>query len=245
MRPSPPPPASASGQRGAVLLILVAVLGLGAAALFVGALNRSGLEAARERRTIAILAQAKDALMGFAAVNGRLPRPAVSALDGRERQTLCGDAAACTGVLPWVALGVEPADSWGKLLRYSVTPAFTIAPIDTSVAVADKAVLGRDRGGALRYLAGQEDCSVARPCVPALLFSSGKNNLGVDASGVALPNRSASNADEVANQAATLRFMARVATADAAGAGGEFANIVSWIPLRPLYDQMRAAHNLP
>ncbi|MBC7861191.1 MAG: hypothetical protein H7Z39_20920, partial [Burkholderiaceae bacterium] len=66
------------------MLLLVAVVGLGAASLFLGAQSKSKHELARERRSLQALALAKDALLGFAIVNGRLPRPAASALDGRE-----------------------------------------------------------------------------------------------------------------------------------------------------------------
>ena len=67
-------------QRGAALLLLVAVLGLGAASLLIGAFGHDTGEAARQQRTLATLAQARDALLGFAVTHGRLPRPAASAL---------------------------------------------------------------------------------------------------------------------------------------------------------------------
>ena len=76
-------------QRGAALLLLVAVLGLGAASLLINAFSRNTAEAERQQRTLATLAQAREALLGFAATNGRLPRPAASALDGRERPVDC------------------------------------------------------------------------------------------------------------------------------------------------------------
>ena len=74
---------------GAALLIVVTVAGLAAASLLVGALGKSSGDLARERRTLHALAQANEALVGFAAVNGRLPRPAASAIDGRENPLPC------------------------------------------------------------------------------------------------------------------------------------------------------------
>jgi hypothetical protein len=232
-------------QRGAALLLLVAVVGLGAASLFLGALSKSNRELARERRSLQALALAKDALLGFAVVNGRLPRPAASALDGRERPTMCASEAACTGFLPWLALGLEPGDAWGKLLRYSVTPEYTVAPIQSVQAVATKTVQTRDAGGQSRYLAGANACGLALQCAPAVLFSNGKNNLGANLLGAPQANASATNLDEQANDAAALHFVARPASDNPALPGGEFDDLLTWLPLPLLYQRMRSAGSLP
>lgn len=232
-------------QRGAVLLILLTVVGLGAATLLIGALGKQRIEAARERRTLDTLAQANEALLGFAASNGRLPRPAGSALDGRENPLDCDSEAACTGFLPWVTLGVAGSDSWGKLLRYSVTPLLTKAPIQSRSAVATKTVRTRQAGGRWRYMEGQESCDLNAQCLPFVLYSSGKNNFGTSAAGVAQPNTARGNLDEAANQAATVQFIDRVASDDAAQPGGQFDDLLRWVPLRTLYFRMRAARNLP
>ena len=76
-------PHPARRQRGAALLLLLLLLGLGAAALLMGAFGRPD-PGPRERATLAALAGAREALLGYAARTGRLPRPAASALDGRE-----------------------------------------------------------------------------------------------------------------------------------------------------------------
>lgn len=232
-------------QSGAALLILVTVAGLAAASLLIGALGKSGGELARERRTLHALAQANEALVGFAVVNGRLPRPATSAIDGRENPLPCASELACTGFLPWLALGLEAGDSWGKLLRYSVTPEFTVAPIQSVQAVATKTVQTRDGAGRLRYLAGQDACTLAVECAPLVVFSSGKNNLGVDLLGTVQANASNANPDEQANHAAAVHFISRPASADAGVAGGEFDDLLAWVPLPRLFNLMRAAGSLP
>jgi hypothetical protein len=232
-------------QRGAALLLLVAVVGLGAASLFLGALSKSNRELARERRSLQALALAKDALLGFAVVNGRLPRPAASALDGRESPTKCASEAACTGFLPWLALGLEPGDAWGKLLRYSVTPEYTVAPIQSVQAVATKTVQTRDAGGQPRYLVGANACGLALQCAPAVLFSNGKNNLGANLLGAPQANASITNLDEQANDAAALHFVARPASDNPALPGGEFDDLLTWLPLPLLYQRMRNAGSLP
>ncbi|MES3021141.1 MAG: hypothetical protein V4857_06100 [Pseudomonadota bacterium] len=231
-------------QRGAALLILVTLAGLGAASLLIGTFGRANPDAARERRTLLALAQAKEALVGFALANGRLPRPAASAADGRESALPCNDDQTCTGLLPGVTLGVDPVDGWGKLLRYSVTPAFANAAIAGGALAPSKTVLDRDSRGMPYYVAGQAACGPETQCVPAVLFSSGRNNLGTSAAGVLQANTSGTNADELQNQRAGRDFMRRAASSDPRLPGGEFDDMLSWIPLTALIDRMRAARAL-
>ena len=214
-------------QHGAALLLLLAVLGLGAASLLISAFGRNTGEAERQQRTLATLAQAREALLGFATTQGRLPRPAASALDGRERAADCAD------------------DAWGKLLRYSVTPAMARAPIVSFSAVANRVVLTRGGRGELAYVAGQDQCDVSAQCLPAVLFSQGKDHYGTAASGVPQINTARGNIDEAANDSASRSFIARPATELAVQPGGAFDDMLTWITLPTLYQRMRAARNLP
>jgi len=232
-------------QRGAALLLLLAVLGLGAASLLIIAFGRNTGEAERQQRTLATLAQAREALLGFAATQGRLPRPAASALDGRERAADCANDAECSGFLPWVALGVAGVDAWGKLLRYSVTPEMARAPVVSFSAIANRVVLTRNSSGDFVYVEGQEQCDVSAQCLPVVLFSQGKEHQGTAASGVTQINTTRGNIDEASNDSASRSFVARPATDNAALAGGAFDDMLSWITLPTLYQRMRAARNLP
>ncbi|CDG82737.1 hypothetical protein [Janthinobacterium agaricidamnosum] len=234
-----------ANQRGAALLILVAVLGLGAASLLIGVFGKNTQQAQRERKTLATLVQAREALLGFAAVNGRLPRPAASSLDGREQSAACRSEADCSGFLPWVTLGIDGADSWGKLLRYSVTPAMTVAPIAALSAVATKTVHSRDERGRLFLLAGYTVCGLSSQCLPFVVFSQGRNNVGVAANGMTQANMAQGNLDEAANQQASVRFISRMASDDTAQPGGTFDDMLVWSTLPALYQRMRAARNLP
>lgn len=232
-------------QRGAALLILVATLGLGASALLIKSFSNGRQAAIREQTTATSLAVAKEALLGYAIANGRLPRPAASATDGHEMSGPCGSENSCTGYLPWVTLGVAGSDSWGKLLRYSVSPAFTRAPVRPASAVADKKVLGRDAGGAVFFLVGQDGCDINSRCAPAVIFSNGKNNLGTSIQGMALANAGVNNQDEQRNAGATGEFFYRKRESDQTAPGGEFDDMLVWIPLQLLYRKMEAAGALP
>ena len=222
-------------QGGAALLLLLAVLGLGAASLLMNAFSRNGAESDRQQRTLAILAQARDALTGFAATNGRLPRPASSATDGRERPAECASDADCGGFLPWVALGVPGLDAWGKVLRYSVTPEMSRAPIASVSAVANRVILQRKANGGLTYVAGQQQCDVSAQCLPAVVFSQGKEGYGTAASGIRLAPTLPGNVDEAANELASTSFVT----------GNSVDDLLVWITLPALYQRMRAARTLP
>nr|WP_233410414.1 hypothetical protein [Rugamonas sp. CCM 8940] len=219
--------------------MLVAVLGLGAAALLISAVSRWNLRAGHERRTLAALGQAQDALIGFAILHGRLPRPAVSASDGRESGLPCTSEQSCTGFLPWVSLGVERADGWGHLLRYSAAPAFTSAPIDFTTAVASKTLQSR-RDGELVYVAGFPLCQRSAQCLPAVVLSTGKEGFGVSEQGVAQLDGSATNLDERRNAETGHAFIRRPASAAAADAGGEFDDLLSTVPLLTLINRINA-----
>src|SRR5450830_65867 len=87
-------------QRGAALLLLVTVLALGAATLLMSGYSPQAMEQRQVDQTQRTLAQSRDALIGFALQHGRLPRPAISAQDGRESALPCTNDADCSGFLP-------------------------------------------------------------------------------------------------------------------------------------------------
>lgn len=221
---------AAERQRGAVLLILVAVLGLGATSLFLGTFGKHNADARRAQATLTALAEAREALQGFAAAHGRLPRPARDLRNGSEGPP-CTDDLGCTGYLPWLALGIRAGDAWGHALRYSVTPVFTEAPLQRTSAVATRTVLTRLPSGQVTYLAGNPACSLGSPCMVAVLWSGGRDALA--------------GADEDANRRATLHFMQRAPSQDSAVPGGAFDDLVTWVAPEPLYAQMARARVLP
>jgi len=184
------------------MLMLVAVLGL--AAILMHVFRPLQLQNQYDLRTRKQLVLAHDALFGYALANGRLPRPARSALDGRERADECTSAADCTGLLPWVALGINSLDGWGHLLHYSVTLDMTHPQVTRNV-VPDKVVLQQDQEGNLRYLVGQETCSQALLCSPAVVFSSGGAG-GISATGMMQIGDTRPSAVVSSNLSATQQF---------------------------------------
>jgi len=241
----PPAPTFTRKGRGftltemAVVLVIVALL-IGGMLLPMAAQQDIRAQQETERT----LAEIRDALIGFAIVNGRLPRPAVSAVDGTERTT-CASDADCSGFIPWAALGIRKSDSWEKLIRYSVTPDFANQAI-TMTARPTRTVQTRDAAGNPLYLVGQASCnSTATLCAPAVVFSHGKNRWGTTDTGVALADGSATNVDEDANNTGPLNYFSRQPSPSTTVTGGEFDDIVVWLPHSVLIHKLIAAGKLP
>ena len=192
------------------------------------------------------LAEIREALIGFAVVNGRLPRPATSSDDGNEKSADCNSDADCTGFIPWTTLGLKRVDAWNKMIRYSVTPSYSKGGTLLSMTdYATKKILMRNDEGAVRYLIGDDDhaCSEDYRCSPAVIFSHGKNNWGTTVDGAALADTSATNTDVDTNAAADKVFFSR--DPSTVPTGGEFDDIVTWIPPYILFNRMIAAGKLP
>lgn len=125
-------------QRGAALMVMLVIIVMGGIALLVGSLSRSGLQIARDQKTTVALAQAKEALIGYAAtyrdshpgnVFGYLPCPDVDndgASDPIQSSTQCaGKNIPVIGRLPWRTLGLPPLrDGHGECLWYAVPGTF-------------------------------------------------------------------------------------------------------------------------
>lgn len=121
-------------QRGAALLVMLVILITGAAYLLVSQLNRASSRIEAEKKTREALAQAKEALIGYAAGDanrpGELPCPdidndgslqlAVDYFGGASRP-----CAQLLGRLPWRTLNLSDLrDGNGERLWYAVSDAF-------------------------------------------------------------------------------------------------------------------------
>jgi prepilin-type N-terminal cleavage/methylation domain-containing protein len=187
------------------------------------------------------LSEAKEALIGFAVVNRRFPRPAVSATDGRENPAACLTDVACSGRIPWETLGVRKLDAWNKIIRYSVSPVFAGGATGTDpinlTSTPTKNVRARDSSAVA-------DAPLATG-VPAVVFSHGKFSHGEDNAGNTLPDSLSNNADEDANNTASITFYSRLISTDTSAPGGEFDDIVTWVSSSVLFNRMIAAGRLP
>ena len=239
------------------------------------------------------LDEAKELLITFAIVNGRLPCPASTSSNGFESPIGGG---ACTnfynGYLPARTIGFQPQDSsgygidaWGNPIRYAVsgvTPVNSgnptpppvvpricrpvnpgtvpVAPHFTSkanlrangidCAPNDLVVCASSSGTVTPPFPGTPSCGAATPVtnqavVAAVIWSQGKNFAASGYLGV----KGQAGDDEKANNKTPTNsnhalFVAHT-PAPSGAAGGEFDDLLVWIPAGQLYGRLVAAGVLP
>lgn len=128
--PSPRNTAKLKTQRGSAILIILTIIGIGAAFMLVSAFNKATQQTERDKVTTAALVQAKEALIGFAVtyrdahpneVFGYLPCPDTNN-DGVSDSPCGATDVTVIGRLPWRTLGLPPLrDGGGECLWYAVS----------------------------------------------------------------------------------------------------------------------------
>lgn len=213
-------------------------------------------EAAASAETQRRLNDARDALLGFAAANGRLPCPATPGTTGAEAPAGGG---ACSnpwdGFLPAITLGMSPtdangyaADGWGNPIRYAITAYPNVTYCPDHVFATPNCLKGVWNGGVtpdpdLRVCTtatGMSGNGASAACAAgttlannavAVIFSRGKNGAAAPTSG-----------DETANGNADRLYVTHTPTP--AGAN-EFDDLVIWLSPNILYNRMITAGRLP
>ena len=189
----------------------------------------------------------KDALTGFAVINGRLPCPSDgTAVTGSELVTGSGVAAVCTltsanaarGVLPWATLGVSETDAWGRRFTYRITADFADGADGTggtcSVAVGVSFQLCSSANLNVKATSGGSDVATA---VPAVVVSHGKNGLGAYPAGGGA-QIAVVTADESENANDNNTFVSKDNSSD-------FDDLVVWLSPNILANRMVTAGKLP
>jgi len=188
----------------------------------------------------------KEALIGFALTNGRLPCPDTDVpADGIENPPGPASGTPCTsdeGVIPHVDIGIGNQDVWGNRYLYRVTgtgnPSFADEPpslvgvpqgvnasfsVDPALAIGDITV--NDELGT----------SIATQ-VPAIVIAFGENGASQIACGGGLSAREQENCD--GDTTFVDSFYSDVA-------GSRYDDLVIWIPLTVLKARMIEAALLP
>ncbi|NCF29896.1 MAG: hypothetical protein GWP69_21165, partial [Gammaproteobacteria bacterium] len=102
---------------------------IGIVALLLGALLvplATQIQGRNIKETRESLADIKEALMGYAMTQGRLPCPNTDAVPNGFEDAPCGTWPQSTeGFLPYLDLGVPATDAWGRVFRYAVASEFT------------------------------------------------------------------------------------------------------------------------
>jgi prepilin-type N-terminal cleavage/methylation domain-containing protein len=253
----------------AIVLVIVALLLGGTMAMI-----SSQTDQRKWNDTQSRLEAARDALLGYAIANGRLPCPANSTSAGAEVPAgggVCGTgtpqdyyggviAGVTYGLLPAVTIGYQPVDSqgfaldaWGNRIRYSISRVTT--PVTTSANFTNAANL---KGSGISVLpndlvvcASMTGTSTGPPpsCVAAT--NSVTNQKTVVAVLISTGKNGLGQVtpglDEAANAGLTANdalFISHTPTPSTV-ANGEFDDQVLWIPIGTLYSKLIAAGVLP
>lgn len=216
------------------------------------------LSAQMDQRNVAetrdSLENAKQAILGFAVANGRLPCPASSTSKGIENPATGGDCSTNQdGFLPAATLGLQPIDSsgymldaWNNRIRYAVTTANTNAfttsgQMDTvgkSTLAPDLRVCQTGTGvTATQCSSTVPESNYLINNAVAVIYSQGKNwatgGTGTD---------EAINTGGVADGSNTV-FVSHVPSGTGATTG-EFDDLLVWISPYILYNRMVEAGQL-
>jgi type II secretory pathway pseudopilin PulG len=180
-------------QRGAALLIMLVMLVIGIAAVLVNSLTSSTVNTARQEKTAAALAQAKDALIGYAVtygdthsgqVHGYLPCPdnAGGNPEGSAEPNCGTQDVSVIGRLPWATLDLPTLrDGNGECLWYAVSGTYKNMP--------KTGLMNWDTNGQFQAFASDSTLITTDSGnqVVAVIFAPGAAQTGQDRSGTTAP----------------------------------------------------------
>lgn len=208
----------------------------------------------------------KEALLGFAVSNTRLPCPASATSNGVE--SFCTSAtpnpcgaelltyqahgrcfAQYDGFVPGITLGLAATDAqgyavdaWGTRIRYAVT-ASASANVSIFTSTSGMRTITLTALAPDLSVCASSSVVTATTCGTAQILTSSAPavifSLGLNAT-----TGGGTSADEAANLNNDQVFVSRVRS-DPGSAGGEFDDIVTWLSENVLYNRMVAAGQLP
>lgn len=175
------------------------------------------------------ISEIKEAVIGFALINNRLPCPDTTG-DGIEDACISILASSTTGGnIPWVTLGVKNIDPWGQAYKYRVNDGYSTT---FTLATAPSG------NGVIRVCTDTSCATLLGNNLPAVIYSSGKN-------GATQPPVSA---DELENVALTTHAdfdRTFVSHTYSEVVGNEFDDLVFWVSANVLMGRMVTAGKLP
>lgn len=183
------------------------------------------LEQQHRNDTLRQIDDIRDALIGYALINGRLPCPAAPNLSTGAPGAGITDCTLSSGVLPWATLGVQETDAWGRRYTYAATTSFTTANF-TLTSTGNLNIKSAATGG--NSLASN---------MPAVFISHGSNGYGAyTTQGTQLPT--GNSADETDNSNGDTQFVAH-------DLSPTYDDLVTWVSPNILSSRMVTAGKLP
>ena len=227
------------GARGFSLLelsLVLIVLGLLAGGLLNGLAAQQSTT--RQQEAERQLDAAREALLAFAVVEGRLPCPAPANLPESDAAAGRENCSREHGVLPWVSLALPQTDPWGRRLSYFASSKFSATPAHGALAgFTLNTGLGADSTGLADVRSSTASAGRTRAIeLAAVLLSHGAQGAGgYLASGTVLAGASD---DQLENADQDLSFVAELP-------GPNFDDLVTWISPHLLKARLVAAGKLP
>lgn len=171
----------------AIVLTIVGILMAGLLPTLSGQLEQK-----RRSETVKQMSEIRDALMGFAIINGYLPCP--TTVTDPSDATYGVAPASCTGnpsaegILPWKTLGVSETDAWGSkreaaaaswngYWHYRIDRNFAASSVTLSTGFSSDKLSIVNNGGSL-ITPSTSGCTSSAPtseCPIAIVFSTGPN----------------------------------------------------------------------
>lgn len=159
-------------QRGVALMVMLVIMVMGAATILVSSLNSSTIQIGRQETTSAVLAQAKDALIGRAVNDGNRPGslPCPDGDNDGDSDLLSGNICPTyLGRLPWKTLGLpDLRDGSGERLWYALSPNFTNSNFLSNGSSPPLRVINSDTRGQFTITGNNPASNIV-----ASIFSSG------------------------------------------------------------------------
>lgn len=181
----------------------------------------------------------KEALIGYALVNGYLPCPdsalIPSGVEGVRDAN--GGCVVLEGTLPWQVLSLTRVDAWERYFRYRVTDAFSNSGIGTGI----KFSLSSSGG-----ITVKSDVGLLTTSALAVIISHGGNGFGAKNTLQATPSNDMSaptGVDELENTNTNTTFVSHTPTSRSSV--NEFDDVVGWISSNVLFNRMVSAGKLP
>lgn len=209
------------------------------------------MDGQRSNKTQKQLNEIKDAINGFAVINGRLPWPACGTIAAGQANAgielspasapLCTSGASDISVVPWATLGVEETDAWGRRFTYSVTPEFADSTDGTGVAtcsIATGVSFQLCSTATLEVRASSPAGAIVASDIPAVIVSHGINGLGAYQP-VGSAKISGATGDELENSDNDNTFVSKDQVQ------GGFDDLVVWLSPNTLANRMVTAGKLP
>lgn len=213
-------PAGFSLVEMAVVLVIVGLLLGGLLPALSGKLEQQ-----HRNDTLKQIDDIRDALTGYAIINGRLPCPAAPTISTGTPGAGIADCTLSSGVLPWATLGIQETDAWGRRYTYAASTSFTTANFTLSST------------GTLNIKSAATGGTSVAANMPAVFISHGSNGYGAyTAQGTQIPL--GNSTDETENANGDTQFVAH-------DLSPTYDDLVTWVSPNILFNRMVMAGKLP